>query len=261
MLHRSRQVQNVRGWLGAYEEIAMTSPFHKTFCVLAISDPLACFQEEFPRKIWFCFCEAKVRGSQRGRNHRQPVFCSWMAEWCGRHRIWLASHLLSWRCHFCGAPDGAIHGGHHQVPSYLGWWKNERRSKEVVLACNFWHEIKRRKSSRLNTIKIIWTIARIGEMLPLSWRVQTLQFGGIVMVHPSVVESAKIVSRNIWNAAEHAAKNPRHLSSWIFRVIRHNTRHQNRWNPTHSNCTGAQRYVTTHGRQHAEAGKRCKRNT
>ena len=68
------------GVTGAYEEIAMKSPFHKTFCVLAISDPLACFQQEFPREIRSCLCEAKVRDFQRGRNHQQPVFWSWILQ-------------------------------------------------------------------------------------------------------------------------------------------------------------------------------------
>ena len=103
----------VCGVTGAYEEIAMPSPFHKRFCISMHFDTFSfCLVVWCTYAIlWFtCSVEWEVSDTQRGRTsaHLQRIeFAN-----CTHQNILGAA---VGRCHFCGVADGAVCGGHHQV--------------------------------------------------------------------------------------------------------------------------------------------------
>ena len=109
----------VCGVTGAYEEIAMPSPFHKRFCIsmhfdtsfcLVVSMMHLCYALHFSVERWAILREA---------GPTLPI--------CNRLNLPLAPVKVG-RCHFCGVADGAVPGGHHQVGAQNKFeqWKKSR---------------------------------------------------------------------------------------------------------------------------------------
>lgn len=103
----------VCGVTGSYEEIAMAGPSHKRFCALAFhhfvhgfGELTAFGKQPVPRQRWKIFREAGFWFASDF-----PFFLDWR---CQIAPIAL-SKSFDWRCHFCGARDGAHPGGHHQA--------------------------------------------------------------------------------------------------------------------------------------------------
>lgn len=109
----------VCGVTGAYEEIAMPSPFHKRFCIsmhfdtsfcLVVCMMHLCYALRFSVERWAILREA---------GPALPI--------CNRLNLPLARVKVG-RCHFCGVADGAVPGGHHQVGAQNKFeqWKKSR---------------------------------------------------------------------------------------------------------------------------------------